>query len=137
MKLVLYSNVIVAAFATQGICHSLLEYCLYNHTIFFSEALIDEISIKLKTRIEIPKQLAKEIISFLKSFARIVSPQPLGQGFCRNLNVDNVISLAMTVKSDYIISVESDLFTLKQYKPIPVLSPRDFWNILQKKGKKG
>ena len=43
MKIVLNSNVIIAAFATQGICLSLLEHCLYAHNIFFSEDLLKEI----------------------------------------------------------------------------------------------
>ena len=135
MKLVLYSNIVVAAFSTYGICHSLLEHCLYNHTIFFSEDLLNEISIKLKVKIEIPKQLVKEIITFLKIHARMVSPQTLEQRICQDLNLDNVISLAITAKSDYIISGEHDLFILKQDKSVPIICVRDFWNILQNKDK--
>lgn len=33
MKLVLDSNVIVAAFATRGLCGSLFEYCLESHEV--------------------------------------------------------------------------------------------------------
>jgi putative PIN family toxin of toxin-antitoxin system len=135
MRLVLNSNVIIAAFATQGICLSLLEHCLYAHNIFFSEDLLKEISIKLQTKIKVPKQLVREIISFLKNHATTVSPRQLEQNICRCPNVDNVISLAMTVKSDYVISGESDLMALKQHKSVTVLSPRDFWKVLQKQGK--
>jgi len=139
MKLVLDSNVIIAAFATQGICHSLLEHCLYSHTLFFSEDLLREISIKLQTKINIPKPLVQEIISFLENHAQIIFPQPLEQKVCRDPDDNNVLGLAITGKADYIISGDNsgdnDLLVLKRYKDIPILSPRDFWDTLRREDK--
>jgi predicted nucleic acid-binding protein len=39
MRIVLDSNVIVAAFAARGLCESVMEVCLSEHEIFFSEDL--------------------------------------------------------------------------------------------------
>jgi uncharacterized protein len=136
MKLVLDSNVIIAAFATRGLCHSLLELCLYEHTIFLDANLLNEVSNKLRTKIKIPDQLLNEIISFLKSHAQIISPLPLGESVSRDRDDDKIISLAISAQSDFIISGDNDLLVLKRYQSIPILSPRDFWNILQQQREK-
>ncbi|MGA1796608.1 MAG: putative toxin-antitoxin system toxin component, PIN family [bacterium] len=133
MKLVLDSNVIIAAFSARGICHSLLEHCLYSHSLFFSESLLKEIKIKLQTKINIPKPLVQEIISFLENHAHIANPKPLEQKVCRDPDDDNVLSLAITGGADYIVSGDNDLSVLKQYKDIPILSPREFWETLRRK----
>jgi len=109
----------------------LLELCLYDHTIFLDDNLINEVSNKLRTKIKIPDQLVNEIIPFLKSHAQIISPLPLGEIVSRDRDDDKIISLAISAQSDFIISGDNDLLVLKRYQSIPILSPRDFWNILQ------
>ena len=42
MKVVLDTNVLVAAFATRGLCASLVEYCLKEVDIVLSEPLLQE-----------------------------------------------------------------------------------------------
>jgi len=136
MKLVLDSNVIIAAFAARGLCHSLLEACFYDYTIFLSQDLLTEIDKKLKKKIKLPNQIVDEIISFLKNHSQIISPMPLKKRICRDPDDDNVISLAISTKSNYIITGDKDLLVLKNYKSIPIVSPREFWNILQKQQRK-
>ncbi len=131
MKLVLDSNVIVAAFAARGLCHSLLELCLYDHSIFLDDNLLSEVSNKLRTKIKLPDQLVKEIISFLKSHAQTICSLPLEERVSRDRNDDKIISLAISAKADFIISGDNDLLVLKRYQSIPILSPRDLWNVLQ------
>ena len=132
MKLVLDSNVIIAAFAARGLCHSLLEVCLCDHTIFLSDYLINESINKLGKKLKLPNQIIDEIISFLKNHAEIISHQPLEERICRDQDDDRIISLAISAKSDYIISGDNDLLVLKKYKSINIVTPRDFWNLLQK-----
>lgn len=132
MKLVLDSNVIIAAFASRGLCHSLLETCLFDHTIFLSDDLINEIINKLGKKLKLPDKIIGEIISFLKNHSEIVSPQPLEKSICRDQDDDHVISLAISTNSDYIIFGDNDLLILKKCKSIQILNPRDFWNLLHK-----
>ncbi|MBN2374706.1 putative toxin-antitoxin system toxin component, PIN family [bacterium] len=73
----------------------------------------------------------------MKNNTEIIDPQPVKEQICRDKDDDNVISLALSAKSDYIISGDNDLLALRQYESICILSPRDFWNVLQKQRKKG
>ena len=135
MKLVLDANVIIAAFATRGLCHSLLELCLYDHIIFLSEDLLNEIIIKLKKKIKLPGQVINEIVFFLKAHTRIVAPPLFKERVCRDKDGDKVIGLAVSTKSYCIISEDNDFLVLKRYNSIQILSPRQFWNILRKQPK--
>ena len=49
MKIVLDANVVVAAFASRGLCESILELCLHSHEIVLSQELLDEILRNLRT----------------------------------------------------------------------------------------
>ena len=42
MKVVLDTNVLIAAFITKGVCSELLEHCLRRHEIIMSEFILDE-----------------------------------------------------------------------------------------------
>ena len=46
MKIVLDANVVVAAFASRGLCESIVELCLHSHEIVLCEELIGEILTK-------------------------------------------------------------------------------------------
>jgi predicted nucleic acid-binding protein len=43
MRIVLDTNVIVAAFAARGLCADVFEVCLENHTIIISEFILSEV----------------------------------------------------------------------------------------------
>jgi predicted nucleic acid-binding protein len=42
MKIVLDANVVVAAFASRGLCESILELCLTSHEIVLSQELLEQ-----------------------------------------------------------------------------------------------
>ncbi|MBN2374707.1 hypothetical protein JXL19_13065 [bacterium] len=66
MKLALDSNVIIAAFAARALCHSLIHACLFDHRIFLSDHLLNEIACKLGEKLRLPDQIIEEVILFLK-----------------------------------------------------------------------
>ena len=43
MRVVFDSNVLIAAFATHGLCHSLFEICLRSHEIVISDFILSEV----------------------------------------------------------------------------------------------
>lgn len=42
MKVLLDTNVLIAAFITHGVCSDLLEHCLRQHELITSEAILEE-----------------------------------------------------------------------------------------------
>src|SRR5438552_6812080 len=133
MRVVLDSNVIIAAYATHGLCHSLFELRLIDHALIFSQDILDEVEDKLKSKIKIPPKVVKDILSFLKKNSVLEEPTPLRPGICRDPKDIKILGLAVASHVDGLVSGDEDLLALGRIEGIPILSPRDFYNLLQKK----
>jgi putative PIN family toxin of toxin-antitoxin system len=133
MIVVLDSNVIIASFATEGLCHSLFELCVDQHKIYICNFILHEVADKLYTKLKLPKKLIKEITKYLKVIATIQNPSLLAKQICRDKNDDIILSLAEASNADYLITGDNDLLILKKYKNVPIITPRGFWEILREK----
>jgi len=131
MRLVLDSNVLIAAFAAQGLCHSLFEICLTDHMLFVSQELLDEMEEKLRRKLKLSPKTVKEIIAYLQQHTHLETPARLESRICRDPNDDFLLGLILTVRADALVTGDKDLLVLKKFKNIPILSPRDFYTLLQ------
>lgn len=136
MRVVLDSNILIAAFATQGLCHALFEACLINQEIILSEEIIREVDRGLRHRIKVQPSVASDIIAFLKEHAQIKTPAFLPKNTCRDPDDIHVLGLAVASKSERIVTGDNDLLVMKSFRGTPILSPREFWNDLQKKARR-
>lgn len=131
MRVVLDTNVIIAAFATRGLCAEVFEICLLNHTIIMSEEILQEVSDKLQEKIHLPAPIIKGIINYLKETAEIVKPLSINRAICRDINDLMIIGTALKGKARFIITGDEDLLSLKSYEGINIITPREFWRILK------
>jgi putative PIN family toxin of toxin-antitoxin system len=132
MRIVLDANVIVAAFATRGLCESVMEVCLSEHEIVLSEQLLDEILRSLLQKIRLPSGVVDGIGELLREHANMLNPIPIALSVCRDPDDIKVLSLAVASKADYIVTGDKDLLVLKKFEDIPILSPRSFSDMLHK-----
>ena len=77
MKLVLDTNVLIAAFISRGVCADLLEHCMTSHTIVASDFIIGELRGHLVGKFKFSEQEADEAVELLKSHMQIVIPSPI------------------------------------------------------------
>lgn len=131
MKILLDSNVLIAAFATRGLCHTLFELSIYHHEVVLSREILAEVSKNLKKKLKLPPALVEEIVSYIEESATMIVPQPLNQKPCRDPNDIHVLNLALTAGCDYLVTGDDDLLTLKEVEDIPIVSPRTFWPVLR------
>jgi putative PIN family toxin of toxin-antitoxin system len=132
MKVILDANIVVAAFASRGLCESIFELCLDSHEIILSEHLLDEISRNLIKKIKLPKEGVYEIIDLLRENATILIPEPLPPDTCRDSDDIKVLGLATSSGADCIVTGDKDLLVLKKFRVVPILTPRDFSVIIHK-----
>ncbi|OGX31898.1 MAG: putative toxin-antitoxin system toxin component, PIN family [Omnitrophica WOR_2 bacterium RIFCSPHIGHO2_01_FULL_48_9] len=137
MKIVLDTNVLVAAFAARGLCADLFSYCLLEHDIVLSQPILKEVEQVLKNKIKLPPARTREVITFLSTAAAIVRPIRLSQAICRDPDDVWVLATAKAGQAKIIVSGDNDLLVLKKFESIAILSPREFWNHFIEKGKKG
>ncbi len=126
MKIVLDTNVLIAAFISRGFCHELLEHCILTHTLVTSEFILNELAEKLINKFKYSAELADEVVTLLRSRMQVVAPAALSSPISRDPDDDNILAAAVTGNCDCIISGDKDLLVLKQFEGINIFSPRDF-----------
>ena len=127
MRVVFDSNVLVAAFATHGVCHELFEYCLRNTTILCSDFIAEEVERILVTKIKTPAKTASEIIHYLKIQTEWVTPENKFIEDLRDPDDQMIIAAALAGEADFLITGDKDLLVLKRVKKTVMILPRDFW----------
>ena len=129
MKIFLDTNVIISAFITHGHAAELMEYCLTNHEIYTSDFIIEEVKKNLKNNFDYSDNEVSEVINFIKSnFINVGKYKKLNKIISRDADDDNVLAAAVFKKVDCIVTGDKDLLTIRKYKNINILSPRDFWS---------
>lgn len=133
MRVVLDTNVIVAAFATRGLCAEIFEVCLTGHSIIISEHILSEIQKTLIEKIHLPKGIVQNITGYLKNIAELFEPEQIDKSVCRDKNDNKIIGTAVSGNADFIITGDNDLLVLKKYRGIAIIIPREFWTFLKQR----
>ncbi|MCD4755234.1 MAG: putative toxin-antitoxin system toxin component, PIN family [Deltaproteobacteria bacterium] len=130
MKIVLDANVVIAAFASRGLCESVMELCLHSHEIVLSEELLEEIVRNLRQKIKLPGNIVEDISKLLREQASMVSSVPLAAEVCRDPDDVKILGLAVAANADYIVTGDKDLLVLKKFQGVPSVTPRLFSDII-------
>jgi putative PIN family toxin of toxin-antitoxin system len=126
VRIVLDTNVLIAAFIARGVCHQLLEYCVRNHDLVTSEFILDEVRKKLVEKFKYTAEAADEVVRLLRSRMEVVTPAPLDDPICRDADDDNILAAAATGNCVCLITGDKDLLVLKSFQDIDIISPSDF-----------
>lgn len=127
MRIVLDTNVLLAAFIAHGACSDLLEHCALKHTVVLSPFILNEMTAKLTGRFGFTATEAEEVVRLLKSKAELVTPAPLPRRVCRDRDDDAIIATAITGGCDCIVTGDKDLLVLKHVKDVLIIPPGHFW----------
>ncbi|MDA8363694.1 MAG: putative toxin-antitoxin system toxin component, PIN family [Gammaproteobacteria bacterium] len=127
MRVLLDSNVLIAAFIARGTCNELLEHCARNHMLISFKPLLQELEEKLAGKLGFTHQEAHEVVSLLRSKMDLVEPASLDEPICRDPDDDIVLATALAGGCDCIVTGDKDLLVLEKIRQIPILAPPDFW----------
>jgi putative PIN family toxin of toxin-antitoxin system len=127
VKVLLDTNVLIAAFISHGSCHELLEHCFLDHEILTSKDLLKELEETLSRKLRFSRTDIRELMRVLRRMVRIVDPVPLAAPVCRDPDDDRVLAAAAGGQAACIVTGDKDLLTLKEYRGIRILSPDRFW----------
>jgi len=134
MRIVLDTNVIFSAFAARGLAHSVFELCIDKHTIIISDHILDELNRAFQKKLKLPPNYTSQILHFLKEICILDGCLDIKDSVCRDYDDLKILGLAKKSMSDLIITGGDDLLILKEFQKIPIISPREFWQ-LQKRNK--
>ena len=127
MKAVFDTNVLIAAFLTEGLCSSLL---IRARKRAFDLVLCDDITQEFQGILSKKFKLASSDISEITAIVTEAAFEILHNlshipSICRDPN-DDMIACAINAGADYIVTGDEDLLTMKSYKNIAIINPRDF-----------
>jgi len=129
VRVFLDTNVLVSAFSTRGLCNELYEYVLNEHELITGEVIIQELRRVLADRMGVsPVDLAviEEILRDHEVVPRPPEPHPLE---IRDPDDKWVLATAVAGHSDVLVTGDSDLLDVAPQAPLPIVTPRDFWNM--------
>ncbi|MGM3306743.1 putative toxin-antitoxin system toxin component, PIN family [Anabaena sp. WFMT] len=90
MKLVIDTNVLIAAFIAKGMCSTVVEHCLIVHSPITSDFILNELHEKLRVKFKYSPEDAGEVMNLLRSRMHIVIPTPLNVPVCRDVDDDMI-----------------------------------------------
>jgi len=131
VRVLLDTNVLIAAFLTRGTCSELLEHCALHHDLVSSRPILEEFRRSLVEKLEFPPGLAIEASKLFASRMEAVRPVPLGKPVCRDPDDDVVPATALSGKCRCLVTGDRDLLSLGAFKGIPIISPSEFWRFEQ------
>lgn len=126
---VLDNNVVIAAFATRGLCESLFELCLEAHDLVVSDFLIQELEEKLTQKLRLPTERVEEILKLYTRCSRSVDAERVWSKVCRDPQDLLVLGTCKASGADYLVSGDKDLLVLEAFQGTAIVSPRAFYDL--------
>jgi len=130
LRVFLDTNVLVSAFATRGICEDVLNVVLAEHQLVLGEAVLTELRRVLDRKMHMPQDTIDEAMAFLRREAVVVSAAPALLIEVRDPDDVAVLAEAVEGLADILVTGDRDLFDVREELPLPIVSPRGFWEKL-------
>jgi putative PIN family toxin of toxin-antitoxin system len=131
MRVFLDTNVLVAAFATRGICADLFRAVLLEHDLITGEPVLREIHRVLVRKLKFPEPQTREIIRFLRDQAEVTNPKKAASWPETDSDDRWIVAAALEGKAEILVTGDKDLLAAKKQTDIRVVSPRGFWELLK------
>jgi putative PIN family toxin of toxin-antitoxin system len=127
VKLLLDTNVLVAALVARGACADLLEHCVRHHVVVSSQPLLDELGDVLTGKLHQRAVDVRAAVRLFEETFTLVVPEALERPICRDPDDDVVLATARAGECDAIVTGDQDLLVPDPLHGIRVLAPSAFW----------
>jgi putative PIN family toxin of toxin-antitoxin system len=135
LKVFADTNVLVAAFATRGLCADVLRTILAEHELLLSARVLEELVRVLVGKIGVPEETAQEIGGFLRSCASVVAEAPALQPILglRDPDDEAILGAALAMGADVLVTGDKDLLEAPDAPRLRIVDPRGFWLLVRKR----
>jgi putative PIN family toxin of toxin-antitoxin system len=126
MKVVLDTNVLIAAFITRGVCSDVFEHCVRHHTLVTSDFILKEYRENLVHKFKYSEEKVEEAVKLLCSRMEVVAPADLATAVCRDPDDDAILGTAIAGKAACIVTGDNDLLIIKKFRTVDIVRPAEF-----------
>ena len=131
MRVVLDTNVLLAAFGTHGLCSVVFELCLLSHEIVLSEHILDEFRKNAVEKFKFPPDRAARDVRFLRRRGTLVTPSPVISISCSDASDVPVLGTALAGAVDHLVTGDKGLLELGRVGSVEIITPREFYDRLR------
>lgn len=131
MRVCLDTNVLVAAFATRGLCADVLRIVLAEHDLVIGEVILVELRRALATRLKVPADRIEAVEAVLAAVPVVPKPAAPSNLAIRAPADRSVLATAIAGAADVLVTGDQDLLVVAADSPVPILEPRTFWELLR------
>jgi putative PIN family toxin of toxin-antitoxin system len=130
VRAVFDTNVLVSAFAAEGLCVRLLIRANRREfDLFISPAIRKEFESALKGKVGLSPEEIREALLLLGEAAKTCDPAKRNIriiGVCRDEADHAVLEAALAGRAEFIVTGDKDLLDLKEFRKIRIVTPREF-----------
>ena len=132
MRVCLDTNVLVAAFATRGLCADVVRLVLAEHDLVLGQVILDELHRVLKQKLRLPADRLAAVDAVLVGFEVIPRPAKPSPVNVRDPADRWILATAVAGEADVLVTGDADLLAVQDEAPLPILEPREFWELLRR-----
>lgn len=135
MRVCLDTNVLVAAFATRGLCADVLRTVLAEHDLVIGDVIVAELRRTLATKLKLPIDRIDAVEAVLSTVPIVPKPAEPSTLSIRDPADRWILATAVAGAADILVTGDRDLLAVAAGSPVPILEPRAFWELLRAGGK--
>jgi putative PIN family toxin of toxin-antitoxin system len=124
------TNVLVAAFATRGLCADVFRLTLAAHEMVVSEQVMTELERTLREKIGLPERELRSVLSLVREEATLAREAEATVSV-RDPSDTPILAAALASGADVLVTGDRDLLELEQPVRIRIVSPRGFWQLFK------
>ena len=127
MKVVIDTNVLVAAFLTSGTSRETVDEILSARVGVLSEYILNEFKrVLLSRKFEFPEKVVSLFIHHLKQFVKFEDENECsGISFPDN-DDRKILALCRSVQADFLVTGDKELLALKKFGSTRIVGPTEF-----------
>ena len=134
MRVVLDTNVLLAGIATHGMCEGLVTLRYRDHTVVLSEHILAELHEHYVGKFQATDEKASLVVGALRKQSEVVVPAAIRSEAFADADDVPVLGTAIAGQVDYVVTGDKQLQELGPYRKIPIVSPRQFYELLRTAG---
>ena len=131
MRVLLDTNVLVAAFATRGICQDVFRTVLAEHRLLVGESVLEELERVLTDMLRTPTSRAREIVAFIREHGEVVAPDTPASWPEDDPDDRWIVAAALEGEADVLVTGDNDILKAGDAVKFRVVTPRGFWESLR------
>jgi putative PIN family toxin of toxin-antitoxin system len=134
MRIVLDTNVLVSMILGGRLGSLIDHWDQKRFTIVVSAEIMAEYATVLaRPKFGLPRDIVESIIAYVERKAEFVAPVEVITEIAADPTDNMFLECAASGRADFLVSGDPDLNLLERFREIPIVTPRDFLTLLERK----